>query len=58
MWGVHLANGWFWGKTGKWRSVSGHVAADGISRLAKDSEFLLFWAFLKLGGGAGKQSKT
>ena len=50
MWGVHLANGWFWGKTGKWRSVSGHVAADGISRLAKDSEFLLFWAFLKLGG--------
>ena len=26
------------------------MAAYGISRLAKDSEFLLFWAFLKLGG--------
>ena len=26
------------------------MAAYGISHLAKDSEFQLFWAFLKLGG--------
>lgn len=36
MWGVHLANGWLWEKTGKWRSDLGRCEQLGVYQAVED----------------------